>query len=124
MPTRSRKRKAMSAIRKLWRSAVERQLDDDDDSSSADKEQDDIAALYIVLRAKRYISPRRRVSRPPSRIQFYLGSMPESEFKHHFRLSRQFFLAVCTLIADHEEFQSVPGKHQKMSVELHLMRLL
>ncbi|KAE9349037.1 hypothetical protein PF008_g7072 [Phytophthora fragariae] len=37
----------MSAIRKLWRSVVERQLDDDDDSSSADKEQDEIAALYM-----------------------------------------------------------------------------
>ncbi|GMF44453.1 unnamed protein product [Phytophthora fragariaefolia] len=124
MPTLSRKRKVLSTIRNLWRSALERQLENEEGSSSADEEQEEIEALYFVLKSKRYITQRRRVPRPPSRIQHYLTGMPNTEFKLHFRLSRQFFTAVCSLIADPEVFKNVTGKQNKMNVVLHLMGLL
>ncbi|EEY64694.1 uncharacterized protein PITG_16123 [Phytophthora infestans T30-4] len=49
--------------------------------------------------------------------------MPDSEFKLRFRLSRPYFRAVLSLISDHAEFKSIPGKQPKMCVELHLLGL-
>ncbi|KAE8895306.1 hypothetical protein PF005_g29006 [Phytophthora fragariae] len=105
MPTSSRKRRAISAVRKLWKSVLDEQKDDDSGGSSAEEEQEDLAAVYFVLKAKRYITSRHRVPRPPSRVKFYLSDMPESEFKLQFRLSRRYFTAVCELIADNAEFR-------------------
>ncbi|EGZ25599.1 hypothetical protein PHYSODRAFT_326590 [Phytophthora sojae] len=124
MPTSSRKRKILSTVRKLWKSVLGEQKDDDSGGSSAQEEQEDLAAVYFVLKAKRYLTSRHRVPRPPSRVKFYLSDMPESEFKLQFRLSRRYFTAVCELIADNAEFRSTPGKQTRMSVELHLMGLL
>ncbi|KAJ8546742.1 hypothetical protein ON010_g11493 [Phytophthora cinnamomi] len=53
MPARGRKRRILSAVRKLWKSALDEQMDDSDGSSSADEEQGEVAAIYFVLKAKR-----------------------------------------------------------------------
>ncbi|KAG1684231.1 hypothetical protein DVH05_011508 [Phytophthora capsici] len=50
--------------------------------------------------------------------------MNETEFKLQFRMTQQYFFAIRDLVADHLEFQYVPGKQRKMSVELHLLSLL
>lgn len=124
MPTSSRKRRVTSAVRKLWKAVPNEQKDDDSGGSSAEEEQEDLAAVYFVLKTKRYLTSRHRVPRPPSRVKLYLSDMPESEFKLQFRLSRRYFTADCELIADNAKFRSTPGKQARMSMELHLMGLL
>lgn len=64
MPTSSRKRKILSTVRKLWKSVLGEQKDDDSGGSSAQEEQEDLAAVYFVLKAKRYLTSRHRVPRP------------------------------------------------------------
>ncbi|KAE8888953.1 hypothetical protein PF005_g8331 [Phytophthora fragariae] len=100
MPTSSRKRRVISDVRKLWKYVLVEQKDDDSGGSSAEEEHEHLAAVYFVLKTKRYLTSRHRVPRPPSRVKFYLSDMPESEFKLQFRLSRRYFTAVCELIAD------------------------
>ncbi|EEY69719.1 uncharacterized protein PITG_06198 [Phytophthora infestans T30-4] len=67
MPTKSRKRRVLNEA------------------------QDELAALNFVLKEKRYLTPRHRVPRTPSRVYFYLTSMPDSKFKLQYKLSRPYF---------------------------------
>ncbi|KAJ8535265.1 hypothetical protein ON010_g13475 [Phytophthora cinnamomi] len=96
----------------------------DGGDSSEEEEEQELMAVYFVLSSKRYISRRERLERPESRMEYYLTGMTEENFQLHFRMKRQYFYAVCTLIADHDVFRSTPGKQSRMSVEVHLMALL
>ncbi|EEY69385.1 uncharacterized protein PITG_05614 [Phytophthora infestans T30-4] len=125
MPTLSRKKVLLSRLLLAWRNQL-RLSADSEASSDEDSSDEDIsyATLYLVLESRRYVTPRERVERPPSRINYYLTRMPDSDFKLHFRMPRPYFHAVCRAIATFPEFQSVIGKLQKASVEVHVMALL
>ncbi|OWY94179.1 hypothetical protein PHMEG_00036163 [Phytophthora megakarya] len=122
MPTRSAKQALLSRLRTVWRSRL--CLASDDEDSSDEYDGMSVVATYLVLASQRYIARRVRVERPLSRVNYYLTRMPDSEFKLQFCMTRPFFLAVCRLIGGYREFQSVPGKQQRSSVELHVMGLL
>eukprot|EP00644_Phytophthora_capsici_P017219 jgi/Phyca11/122667/e_gw1.48.256.1 len=123
MPRVSNRERLLSAVRRVWSRLLEAHAEDDD-TSSGEEELIEVSALYFTLESRRYLAPRTRVPRPPSRINYYLTDMNETEFKLQFRMTQQYFFAIRDLVADHLEFQCVPGKQRKMSVELHLLSLL
>ncbi|OWY97173.1 hypothetical protein PHMEG_00032363, partial [Phytophthora megakarya] len=120
--TLPQKQALLSRLRAVWRSRLCLATDDEDSSD----EDDDMSyvATYLALASQRYIARRVRVERPPYRVNYYLNRMPDSEFKLQFPMTRPFFLAVYRPIGGYREFQSVLGKQQRSSVELHVMGLL
>ncbi|POM64376.1 hypothetical protein PHPALM_20100 [Phytophthora palmivora] len=100
----------LSRLLLAWRNQL--RLSADSETSSDDESSDegmdmDYSSLYLVLESRRYVTRRKRVEHPPSRINYYLTRMPDDEFRLHFRMTRLYFHAVGRAIANSPELQSV-----------------
>ena len=151
MPRLSKKAKLKKDLVKLichreyisfLRNAIldDRSLDDDGSDSSDDEmemetEMDDIINVHLkenldFVMSNRYIfrSPKYR-----DRSRFFDWQdclsdhsirFNDDEFLKHFRVSRKNFWHLVSLIRDHEEFASIPGKKRKTSVACHVLVFL
>lgn len=62
------------------------------------------AALYRLIACHRYLNPRERVDRGPSRVNFMLCMEDDARFKVHARASRESFNKLVSLIANKSPF--------------------
>eukprot|EP00644_Phytophthora_capsici_P008999 jgi/Phyca11/102397/e_gw1.6.562.1 len=97
MPRVSNRERLLSAVRRVWSRLLEAHAEDDD-TSSGEEELIEVSALYFTLESRRYLAPRTRVPRPPSRINYYLTDMNETKFKLQFRMTQQYFFAIRDLL--------------------------
>ncbi|OAD69166.1 hypothetical protein PHYBLDRAFT_172421 [Phycomyces blakesleeanus NRRL 1555(-)] len=96
---------------KILKKLIERQLSLNTSILNIVKDISELLMYQIVLE-NRYLSPRLRIQRAPSRIDWLLYQLYDDRFRQEFRMNKYSFHAILRMIKSHWVFKSDPRKKQ------------
>lgn len=112
MPRQSDRKILLKSLRDtITAKLLARYLSGEDMLEDIEENIPEVTALSIVLQ-ERYLTPRTKVPRAPSRVDWLLNELDNDRFKQVLRMNRESFFEIFGLIQNHPIFKTEVKKPQ------------